>query len=111
MVLDEGQTSLNYLNMQGLSTANAYTLILKRTLTPGQWASITLPVNLTAAQFKTAFGDQAKLSTFEGQDNALKLRLRFKTVDLSNDKCCCFEGKYALHHEDHACCNSSNWLI
>jgi hypothetical protein len=85
MVLDEGQTSLNYLNMQGLSTANAYTLILKRTLTPGQWASITLPVNLTAAQFKTAFGDQAKLSTFEGQDNALKLRLRFKTVDLSND--------------------------
>ena len=85
MVLDEGQTSLNYLNMQGLSTANAYTLILKRTLTSGQWASITLPVNLTAAQFKTAFGDQAKLSTFEGQDNALKLRLRFKTVDLSND--------------------------
>lgn len=85
MVLDEGQTSLNYLNMQGLSTTNAYTLILKRTLTPGQWASITLPVNLTAAQFKTAFGDQAKLSTFEGQDNALKLRLRFKTVDLSND--------------------------
>lgn len=85
MVLDEGQTSLNYLNMQGLSTTNAYTLILKRTLTPGQWASITLPVNLTAAQFKTAFGDQAKLSTFEGQDNALKLRLRFKSVDLSND--------------------------
>lgn len=85
MVLDEGQTSLNYLNMQGLSTTNAYTLILKRKLTPGQWASITLPVNLTAAQFKTAFGDQAKLSTFEGQDNTLKLRLRFKTVDLSND--------------------------
>lgn len=85
MVLDEGQTSIEYLNKQGLLTTNAYTLILKRKLTPGQWASITLPVNLTAAQFKTAFGDQAKLSTFEGQDNALKLRLRFKTVDLSND--------------------------
>lgn len=85
MILDESQTSIEYLNKQGLQTTNAYTLILKRTLTPGQWASITLPVNLTAAQFKTAFGDQAKLSTFEGQDNALKLRLRFKTVDLSND--------------------------
>ena len=85
MVLDEGQTSIEYLNKQGLLTTNAYTLILKRTLTPGQWASITLPVNLTAAQFKTAFGDQAKLSTFEGQDNSLKLRLRFKSVDLSND--------------------------
>lgn len=92
MVLDEGQTSLNYLNMQGLSTTNAYTLILKRKLTPGQWASITLPVNLTAAQFKTAFGDQAKLSTFEGQDNALKLRLRFKTVDLSNDNAVVLEA-------------------
>ena len=85
MVLDEGQTSIEYLNKQGLLTTNAYTLILKRTLTPGQWASITLPVNLTAAQFKTAFGDQAKLSTFVGQDNTLKLRLRFKTVDLSKD--------------------------
>lgn len=85
MILDESQASIEYLNKQGLLTTNAYTLILKRTLTPGQWASITLPVNLTAAQFKTAFGDQAKLSTFEGQDNALKLRLRFKTVDLSND--------------------------
>lgn len=85
MVLDEGQTSLNYLNMQGLSKTNAYTLILKRNLTPGQWASITLPVNLTAAQFKTAFGDQAKLSTFVGQDSNMKLRLKFKSVDLSND--------------------------
>ena len=85
MILDESQASIAYLNKQGLQTTNAYTLILKRTLTPGQWASITLPVNLTAAQFKTAFGDQAKLSTFEGQDNTLKLRLRFKTVDLSND--------------------------
>ena len=85
MILDESQASISYLNKQGLQTTNAYTLILKRTLTPGQWASITLPVNLTAAQFKTAFGDQAKLSTFVGQDNTLKLRLRFKTVDLAND--------------------------
>lgn len=85
MILDEDQTSLSYLNMQGLSTTNAYTLILKRKLIPGQWASITLPVNLTAAQFKTAFGDQAKLSTFVGQDAVKTLRLKFKSVDLSND--------------------------
>ena len=85
MILDEDQTSLGYLNKQGLLTTNAYTLILKRKLTPGQWASITLPVNLTAAQFKTAFGDQAKLSTFVGQDAVKTLRLNFKSVDLSND--------------------------
>lgn len=92
MVLDEGQTSLNYLNMQGLSTTNAYTLILKRKLTPGQWASITLPVDLTAAQFKTAFGDQAKLSTFVGQDAVKTLRLKFKSVDLSNDNAVVLEA-------------------
>ena len=85
MILDEDQTSLGYLNQQGLLTTNAYTLILKRKLTPGQWASITLPVDLTAAQFKTAFGDQAKLSTFVGQDAVKTLRLNFKSVDLSND--------------------------
>lgn len=85
MILDEGQTSIEYLNKQGLLTTNAYTLILKRTLTPGQWASITLPVNLTAAQFKIAFGDQAKLSTFVGQDAVKTLRLKFESVDLSND--------------------------
>lgn len=85
MILDESQTSIEYLNKQGLQTTNAYTLILKRTLTPGQWASITLPVDLTAAQFKTAFGDQAKLSTFVGQDAVKTLRLKFESVDLSND--------------------------
>lgn len=85
MILDESQTSIEYLNKQGLLTTNAYTLILKRKLTPGQWASITLPVDLTAAQFKTAFGDQAKLSTFVGQDAVKTLRLNFKSVDLSND--------------------------
>ena len=92
MILDEDQTSLGYLNQQGLLTTNAYTLILKRTLTPGQWASITLPVNLTAAQFKTAFGDQAKLSTFVGQDAVKTLRLKFKSVDLSNDNAVVLEA-------------------
>lgn len=85
MILDESQASIAYLNKQGLQTTNAYTLILKRKLTPGQWASITLPVDLTAAQFKTAFGDQAKLSTFVGQDAVKTLRLKFESVDLSND--------------------------
>lgn len=85
MILDEDATSLSYLSKQNLNPNSAYTLILKRTLKPGQWASITLPVNLTAAQFKTAFGDQAKLSTFVGQDPALVSRLKFASVDLSKD--------------------------
>ncbi|WP_177207049.1 adhesin [Prevotella sp. KH2C16] len=85
MVLDETQTSLDYLTKQGLSTGNAYTLILKRTMTSGLWNSITLPVALTAAQFKTAFGDQANLAKLKGQDENIPTRIDFESVSLAND--------------------------
>ena len=52
---------------------------------PGQWNSITLPVALTAAQFKTAFGDKAKLAKLKGQDPTLRTRIAFESVDLRND--------------------------
>ena len=86
MVLDEDQTSLEYLDKQELSANNAYTLILKRTMKPNQWNSITLPVALTAAQFKTAFGDQAKLAKLKGQDGQIPTRIDFESVDLKNDE-------------------------
>ncbi len=84
LILDEMQTSVNYMTKQ-VNAANAYTLILKRTMTPGLWSSITLPVKLTAAQFKTAFGDQAKLSVLVGQDSNIPSRINFKSVSLAND--------------------------
>lgn len=85
MVLDEEQTSLEYLIKQGISPNNAYTLILKRTMKPGLWSSITLPVALTAGQFKTAFGDYAKLAHLKGQDANIPTRIDFKSVDLTED--------------------------
>ncbi|PIK16833.1 adhesin [Prevotella intermedia] len=85
MVLDEGQTSLEYLEKQGISPINAYTLILKRTMKPGLWSSITLPVALTAGQFKTAFGDYAKLAHLKGQDANIPTRIDFESVDLTED--------------------------
>ena len=85
MVLDEEQESLDYITKQQLVATNAYTLILKRTMKPGQWNSITLPVALTAAQFKTAFGDKAKLAKLKGQDPTLRTRIAFESVDLRND--------------------------
>ncbi len=84
LILDEMQTSVDYMTKQ-VNANNAYTLILKRTMTPGLWSSITLPVNLTAAQFKTAFGDQAKLSELVGQDSNIPSRINFKSVSLAND--------------------------
>lgn len=85
MVLDEGQTSLNYITKQELSSSYAYTLILKRTMTVGLWNSITLPVALTASQFKTAFGDHAKLAKLKGQDEDIPTRINFESVDLTDD--------------------------
>lgn len=85
MVLDEMQTSLAYLTKQGLNPAHAYTRILKRTMTQNLWSFITLSVALTAVQFNTAFGDQAKLARLKGQNASIPTRIDFESVNLTND--------------------------
>ena len=84
LVLDENQTSLDYMTMQ-VDEGKAKTLILKRTMKTGVWNSFTLPVSLTAAQFKTAFGDQVILSKFRGQNEQYPSRIDFESIDLSNN--------------------------
>lgn len=84
IVLDEGQTSDNYINLQ-VDPINAGTLILKRTMKPGVWSSIMLPVNLTVGQVKTAFGENVKLLWHPKQHSTVKTRIEFKSVDLSDD--------------------------
>ena len=84
IVLDESQTNVSYINKQ-IEAGVAKTLILKRKMTPGIWNSITLPVALTAGQFKTAFGNQAELSVLKGQDENLSSRIVFTPVDLTNN--------------------------
>lgn len=84
IVLDEGQTNKDYINKQ-VELGVAKTLILKRTMTPYKWNSITLPVALTAAQFKGAFGRHAELSKLKGQDENLSSRIVFTPVDLTDD--------------------------
>lgn len=82
LVLDEDQTSVDYMNDQ-VDPDHSYTLILKRTTTAGIWNSLVLPVALTAQQFKTAFGDEAKLSVLQGVVNGT--RIQFTSVNLTND--------------------------
>ncbi len=83
LVLDEDRTSVYYMNRQ-VDANSSYTLILKRTTTKDKWNSLVLPVALTAQQFKTAFGDDAKLSKLEGVVNN-GTRIQFKSVRLTND--------------------------
>ena len=85
IVLDEGQTSDNYINLQ-VDPISAGTLILKRTMKPGVWCSLMLPVNLTVGQVKTAFGENVKLSWHPKQHSTVKTRIEFKSVDLSDDE-------------------------
>lgn len=82
LVLDENQTSAEYMNKQ-VDTDHSYTLILKRTTQAGIWNSLVLPVELTAQQFKTAFGDEAKLSKLQGVVNGT--RIQFTSVDLTDN--------------------------
>ena len=84
IVLDENQTSDNYIDLQ-VDPINAGTLILKRTMKPGVWCSLMLPVNLTVGQVKTAFGENVKLSWHPKQHNTVKSRIKFESVNLSND--------------------------
>ena len=84
IVLDESQTDVTYINKQ-VEQNVAKTLILKRKMTPYRWNSITLPVALTAAQFKRAFGRHAELSELKGQDENLSSRIVFTKVNLTND--------------------------
>ncbi len=58
------------------------TMYFKRTFQPEKWNSIVLPVNLTKAQFVSAFGSTAKLSeASEVYQDAKSLVIGFKAVE------------------------------
>lgn len=80
LIIDEGQTSIDYLNDQ-VDTKNNQTLRLKRNFNPGQWNSLVLPVTLNAGQVKTAFGT-TKLAKLNG---AKENRIYFELVNLDDD--------------------------
>lgn len=67
LVLDETQTSIDYINNQ-VDASNAQTLYLFRTFSLDKWNSLVLPVDMTAEQITTAFGSGTKLSKLEKTD-------------------------------------------
>lgn len=71
LVLDETQTSIDYINAQ-VDASNAQTLYLFRTFTVGKWNSLVLPVAMTAAQIETAFGEGTMLSELKETQNGGK---------------------------------------
>ena len=84
LILDEAQTSINYITKQ-VQPHKAATLILKRTLQKDEWNSIVFPVSLTARQVKATFGETVKLSAYPKQSSTLSSRIDFTKVSLDND--------------------------
>lgn len=79
---NEANDDINELKHQ--TTDNKHTLYLQRNLKTNQWNSLVLPITMTAANVRTAFGQQTILSEFVGVDEKNKYLINFKKVDLDN---------------------------
>lgn len=71
LILDEDQTDAGYIKAQAPDLLDNETLqksdvYLHRTMNPGTWNSLVLPINLTVGQVKHIFGDQVRVSKFVG---------------------------------------------
>ena len=87
VVLDETQSDLEYLkNENSVSDKNRNaTVLLKRSMTKDAWNSLILPINLTSAQVKSAFGENVQLAVLAGTNDAGNV-MKFSSVDLLKDQ-------------------------
>lgn len=84
VVFIDDKDNLDYLNNQNSvkeMVTNASTM-LKRNMTLGQWNTLVLPVDMSSAQLKAAFGDLVQLAQLSALNGTV---LDFKSVDLSDD--------------------------
>lgn len=75
LILDEDQTDAGYIKAQTPSLENNATLqksevYLHRTMNPGKWNSLVLPINLNVGQVMRIFGNQVRVSEFKGAIDA-----------------------------------------
>ena len=89
LILDEDQTDGAYIKAQATDdnkTLQKSVVYLHRTMNPGKWNSLVLPINLTVGQVKRIFGDQVRISEFFGAREDHPQRIVFDpiTVDRNN---------------------------
>lgn len=69
LILDEEQTDGGYIKAQAQDddkTLQKSIVYLHRTMNPGTWNSLVLPISLNVGQVKSIFGDQVHISEFKG---------------------------------------------
>ena len=84
VVFIDDKDNLAYLDKQNSVTdevTNASTM-LKRNMTHDQWNTLVLPVDMSSAQLKAAFGDLVQLAKLTALNGTV---LEFTSVDLSED--------------------------
>ena len=72
LILDEDQTDGGYIKAQAQDdnkTLQKSVVYLHRTMNPGTWNSLVLPINLNVGQVKSIFGDQVHISEFKGAND------------------------------------------
>ena len=85
VVFIDNEDNLDYLDNQNSvkeNVTNASTM-LKRNMTFGQWNTLVLPVDMSSAQLKAAFGDLVQLAQLSALNGTV---LDFTSVKLSEDK-------------------------
>lgn len=85
VVFIDDKDNLAYLDNQNSvkeNVTNASTM-LKRNMTLGQWNTLVLPVDMSSAQLKAAFGDLVQLAQLSALNGTV---LEFTSVKLSEDK-------------------------
>ncbi len=80
LVLDELRGDLDYLQ-EGVTYENSI-LHLAKTFTKDRWNSFVLPVDLTADQLRTAFGENVRLAKLK---TLTETELQFETVNLDEN--------------------------
>ena len=85
VVFIDDKDNLDYLDNQNSVTENVTnaSTMLKRNMTLDQWNTLVLPVDMSSAQLKAAFGDLVQLAQLYALSGTV---LDFKSVDLSEDK-------------------------
>lgn len=84
VVFIDNEDNLAYLDNQNSVTENVTnaSTMLKRNMTLDQWNTLVLPVDMSSAQLKAAFGDLVQLAQLYALSGTV---LDFKSVDLSDD--------------------------
>lgn len=83
IILDEDQTDGGYIKAQAWDndkTVQKSIVYLHRTMNPGTWNSLVLPINLNVGQVKSIFGDQVHISEFYGAKEDHPQRIVFDPI-------------------------------